>query len=293
MNLMQLKYFTAICEHGTVSDAAEYLHIAQPSLSAAIKELEREFGVTLFRRHHRGMHPTPEGETLLKLAKDLLERSDRIENVMKDMGLARKKLRLGVPPMISSLILPRIYSDFLSANEDITLEIVEGGRQELMQKLSEDHIDMLFLPHNQSFDTKLSVQRAARLEITCCASARNSLSAKSRVTAKELADEPIVLFEDGFFQTQEIKRWFSDGGVTPRVLFQTEQLSTMLSAISNDIAVGFMFRALVDKSPELKAISTSGSLFVEVSLVWKKETYSFSGMRRFREYMRDNNPFPS
>ena len=67
----------------------------------------------------------------------------------------------------------------------------------------------------------------------------------------------------------------------------------MLSAISNDIAVGFMFRALVDKSPELKAISTSGSLFVEVSLVWKKETYSFSGMRRFREYMRDNNPFPS
>ena len=61
MNLMQLKYFNAICTFGTVSGAAEYLHIAQPSLSNAIKELEGEFGVLLFSRRHRGMVLTPAG----------------------------------------------------------------------------------------------------------------------------------------------------------------------------------------------------------------------------------------
>jgi len=55
MNLNQLKYFSAVCTYQTISDAAAYLHISQPSLSSAIKELEKEFGVVLFRRHHRGM----------------------------------------------------------------------------------------------------------------------------------------------------------------------------------------------------------------------------------------------
>ena len=64
MNINQLKYFDAVCTFQSVSLAAEYLHISQPSLSSAIKELENEFGILLFKRHHRGMVLTPEGETL-------------------------------------------------------------------------------------------------------------------------------------------------------------------------------------------------------------------------------------
>ena len=291
MNLMQLKYFMAICQHGTVSDAAEYLHIAQPSLSAAIKELEGEFGVTLFKRHHRGMQLTEEGECLQGMAKDLLEKAERIENVMKDMGMARKKLRLGVPPMISSLILPCVYRDFLKDNPDLNLEVIEGGRHELLKKLDEDSLDMVFLPHNQSFGNKLSVIKAAKLEITCCTSKEAPLTFKDGMTPEELKDIPIVLFEDGFFQAQEIKRWFSASGVTPNILFQTGQLSTMLSAISNKIAIGFMFRDIIEKNTELKAVSLAEPLYIDVSLVWRKDAYSFSGMRKFREYMHDSNPF--
>ena len=64
MNLNQLKYFYAVCEHGSLSDAAEYLYISQPSLSASIKALEKEFGVTLFSRRHQGMELTKEGKEL-------------------------------------------------------------------------------------------------------------------------------------------------------------------------------------------------------------------------------------
>jgi hypothetical protein len=65
MNLTQLKYFSTICDLGSFSAAALYLHVSQPSLSACIKELESCYGVALFRRHHRGVVPTPEGEKLL------------------------------------------------------------------------------------------------------------------------------------------------------------------------------------------------------------------------------------
>ena len=108
MNLVQLKYFQAVCKYQSVSAAAEYLYISQPTLSSAIKELEREFGVSLFRRHHRGMVLTPEGTELLKHCERLLSHADQVERIMSDFGKRRNVLRLGVPPMIGSLFLPKI-----------------------------------------------------------------------------------------------------------------------------------------------------------------------------------------
>lgn len=99
MNLSQLKYFYTVCVHGSLSDAAEYLYISQPSLSAAIKALEKEFGVSLFTRRHQGMELTKEGKILFEMCKDILVRTDQLENIMKDLGNERSRLRLGVPPM--------------------------------------------------------------------------------------------------------------------------------------------------------------------------------------------------
>ena len=93
MNFLQLKYFVAVYEFGTVSEAADYLHIAQPSLSLAIKELEREFGALLFHRKHKGMSITPEGEMLLSLAREILEKVEAAEKVMRELGENKKLLQ--------------------------------------------------------------------------------------------------------------------------------------------------------------------------------------------------------
>lgn len=291
MNINKLKYFCTICDFQTVSNAAKYLHISQPSLSSAIKELESEFGAILFKRHSRGMMLTPEGEVLYKMGKDILNRAEQLENAMKDLGEERKKLRLGVPPMIGSIILPGIYRNFMSNNNDIQLQIVEGGQKELIQKLSDNYLDMIFVPHSQSFNSSMSSMSVAKLEIVCCASKNTQNICYEPVTPEKLAQTPLVLFENGFFQTEEIKKWFSYSGIIPNILMQTEQLSTMLSIISNNIAVGFMFKQLTENNPALISFSTKPKIHLDVSLVWKKDVYSFSSMNRFKEYMNTNNPF--
>lgn len=291
MNLIQLKYFDAVCTFGTVSEAAEYLHIAQPSLSNAVKELEKEFGVQLFRRHHRGMVLTAEGEALLKMARDILEKAEHTEKIMKDMGRDKKTLTLGVPPMTGSLILPNIYRDFLGNNSDINLEIVECGRQDMGKMLSTDRLDMAFISHGAQRDPELCYSPAARLEIVCCTTSDNPLSQKGRVTPQELAGVPLVMFTDGFFQTSEIKKWFSREGVEPDILMQTAQLSTMLSIISSNTAVGFMFDRLIEKRREYVPVAISPSINVTISLVWKKDKYLLSTMKRFKDYLSRNDLF--
>ena len=284
MNLTKLKYFNAICTFQSFSDAADYLHISQPSLSAAIKDLENEFSVSLFTRHYRGVSLTPEGQVLYNLSKDIANRTEQAENIMKELGRGRKKLRLGIPPMIGSLILPHIYNNFLPSNKDIELEIVESGRQDLVQKLSEDYLDMVFLPHNTPIESNFSSLQVSKLEITCCADKRNSIAKEPSITPPLLQNIPLVLFENSFFQTEQIKKWFANSHIEPNIVLQTSQLSTMLSMISNNLAVGFMFRELIDTNPTLVSIPTTEPMYIDVSLVWKKKTYFSHSMDKFKNY---------
>lgn len=291
MNITQIKYFRAICTYHSVSAAAEYLHISQPSLSNAIKDLENEFGVILFRRHYRGMTLTPEGEALLKASEQILRGMDQAEELMRDLGKGRKRLRLGVPPMIGSLILPKIYRQFVPEAGALSLNITEGGRRELMQKLREDQVDMVFMSHSGPLEQEYAAIQIAQLPIVCCANRKNPLSQLTEVRPQDVADTPLVLFDDSFFQTEKIKKWFADSGINPKIILQTEQLSTMLSIIAGNIAAGFMFRQLAEENPKLIPIPVEGSMLVDVSLVWKKDRYVSSGMRRFMEYVKTQNPF--
>ena len=76
MTLTQIQYVLAVAETGTISAAAKRLFIAQPSLTASIKELENELQVTLFRRTNKGVTLTPEGEEFLGYARQVNSQLD-------------------------------------------------------------------------------------------------------------------------------------------------------------------------------------------------------------------------
>ena len=286
MDLVKLKYFQTVCVYGSVSAAAEYLFISQPSLSAAIKELEEEFGVALFRRHHRGMILTEEGETLYKLSNDLLSCADDVKRKMQDIGINKKVLRLGVPPMIGSLILPRIYGDFASKEPSIQIEIVEAGSRQLVEYIEDGRVDMAFLTHNSPFDENYRYMQVSQFEIVCCVKKGDDISKLKSVEAKDLSGRPIVMFKNSFFQTEAIKKWFSESGITPNVLLQTDQLSTLSNMISQGIAVGFMFKQLISKTSGLVAIPTKTPINAQISLVWRAKTGLFNSMKTFIEYIK-------
>lgn len=287
MNLVQLKYFQAVCKYQSVSAAAEYLYISQPTLSSAIKELEREFGVSLFRRHHRGMVLTPEGTELLKHCDRLLTHAEQVERIMNDFGNRRKVLRIGISPMIGSLFLPKIYREFVPLHPDIKLDITEGGRQEMLNQLSKELLDMVFLSHNAPFDTSIQSIEVAKQETVCCVSKNSPLAKLQSVSPKDLAEVPIVLFKDSFFQTEEIKKRFSAALVKPNIILQTNQLSTLQNLIRNNIAAGFMFRDLITHDSGLVPVPLDSPINISVSLAWKHGACFFSAMDTFLDYVRD------
>ena len=91
MTLQQLTYLVTVAECGNITDAAERLFLSQPSLSAAIHNLEKEMGVTAFVRSNKGVTVTQEGEELLSFARMLLEQADIMQ--VRSACVAGSRLR--------------------------------------------------------------------------------------------------------------------------------------------------------------------------------------------------------
>ena len=125
----------------------------------------------------------------------------------------------------------------------------------------------------------------SKLEIVCCMSENNKLSRKKCLTQHELKDIPLVLFNDSFFQTEQIKSWFKAKNITPQIMMQTGQLSTIQTLVSNNIAVGFMFKEIIKSNTDIIYLPTSEPMYADISLVWKKDAYMLACMKEFINFM--------
>ncbi len=288
MNLLQIKYFHEVVKHKTLSAAAEILYISQPALSSAIKELEKEFEIKLFERHHGGMELTPEGEEFYNISKNILYSADYLKDKMTELSKGRKVLKLGIPPMIGSILLPEILDEFKSKKPDIALSLSEGGKDELLKKLKDNLIDMAFIPHNSPVSGELISEKIAEFDIVCCVNNQNPLSKLKAISPEDLKNTPLILFKDGFFQTEIIKKWFSDSGIAPEILLQTEQFSTLESLIKSNLGAGFVFKKLTCGKPHLCSVATSVPMVSTVSLVWKKGSASYETNLKFAEFVKEN-----
>lgn len=284
MTLDQLRYFQAVCNLGSVIRAAEHLNISQPSVSGAIINLEKEFGAKLFTRQNKRMALTKEGTILLDLANELLQKAENIVKTMKNFSDSRV-LSLGVPPMISSFILPIIYGKFLKSRPDFKINIVESDRSGLVRLLDENKINMAFLPHEAPFDDRYRSVFFTELDNVCCVHKNHRLAKKECVSIRDLANEPLALFKNSFFQTERILERYKQSNVTPNILLDTAQVSTVQSVVMNRLAVGFIFAFLLKSTPELAGIPLDPPMHTKVSLVYKRGEYLSGDMNEFVKFV--------
>ena len=286
MTLDQLRYFQAVCKYDGVSRAAEILNISQPSVSNAIANLEKEFGVELFTRQRKRLLLTEEGRIMSELAEKLLLQADDTIRTMRELGSNNRVLRLGGPPMIGSLVLPVLYGKHFKLYPQLKVRIVEDDSSGLKRLLAENQIDMALLPHTHPFGGDLCAQPLTVLQNVCCVHKTHRYAAQESIRLEELRDEPLVLFKNSFFQTERIMNKFSKHSIIPNVLLDTAQLPIVQNMIASKMAVGFMFEFLTKATPDLVGVPLDPPMTTQVSLVWKKSSYISGDMKNLIEFIK-------
>ena len=142
MDIRLMQYYLAVVREGTISAAAEALHVSQPALSRQMKDLEEELGVTLFERGSRRITLTEEGMILRRRAEEMVRLMQMTEEEISQVkNHISGSVRIGAGESISFHYLSRAAASLAGEHPDIRFHITSGDTQDLMDELGSGLID--------------------------------------------------------------------------------------------------------------------------------------------------------
>jgi DNA-binding transcriptional LysR family regulator len=145
MELRHLQYLVAVIEEGTVTAAAARLHVAQPGVSAQLRQLERELGEPLLTRTSRGVAPTAAGEAVLPYARAALAAVEGARLAVDELkGLVRGRVAVGMAPSLAATDLPDLLADFRAAHPAVEISLREGTSDDLLAQLVAGEVDLVW-----------------------------------------------------------------------------------------------------------------------------------------------------
>ena len=216
MTLQQLHYVITICEAGSLNKAAEILYVAQPSLSSAVQELEKELGITIFYRSGRGMTLTNDGEEFISYARQLyaqyesvMEKYGKLGNVKKKFGISLQHYSFAVKAFVE------MARSFDPAEYEFAIR--ETQTRDVISDVStqRSEIGVIYRSEfNQTVIDKLLHSNGLAFHplITCSAYVylwkEHPLAGKRAISFEDLAPYPCLSFEQGesnsFYLAEEI-----------------------------------------------------------------------------------------
>lgn len=268
MKLQQLRFFQSACKYKSITKAAIAIHVSQPSISAAIHNLEEEFSIKLIERKYQGFELTKEGQIFLELAEGIVKHADKVEQRMLNFHSGHETIHIGVSPMAGITILPELYSSFLTCHHDIQLTTEEHGTKTILQKLSENTLDIAFVSHYEPLPEVFSSIPVTSTETMWCSMPDNPLTQRKFLSIEDLKNERLVLFKNSFLLHDIVYKRFEESGITPQVLHETEHLTMIYALLKKGLASGFLMHSVSDFFPELLLVPVRPPFIATISLVW-------------------------
>ncbi|HEU5435962.1 MAG TPA: hydrogen peroxide-inducible genes activator [Telluria sp.] len=281
MTLTELKYIVAVARARHFGHAAEACHVAQPTLSVAIKKLEDELGVVLFERGGAEVSVTPLGAQIVAQAERVLEQTAAIKELAKqNKDPLAGPLRLGVIYTIGPYLLPPLVKNLIDKVPQMPLILQENFTVRLLELLRQGELDaaIMALPLP---DHGMSMQTLYDEPFVVAMPKSHPWASRAAITAEDLKTETMLLLGNGHcFRDQvlevcpEMARFSTPGNGMQRT-FEGSSLETIRHMVASGIGLTVLPRASVpdmdDDSGMLRFVPFSEPVpSRRVVLVWRK-----------------------
>ena len=229
----QLEYLVAVGESGTIALASERVNVSSPSISAAISQLEAEFGIQLFVRHHaQGLSLTPGGRRIFNEAKRILDNAAALNDLAGDISdKPRGPISIGVLTSVAPLVSASIRRSFETAYPDASVTLYEAHQAGLFNMLSRAEIDVA-ITYDMEIPKDVAFEQVIALPPHVMLPAGHTLTRKKSVTLQELQDEPMILL-DLPISREYFLSVVQSSIVRPNISERSSDLSVVRSLVAN------------------------------------------------------------
>lgn len=193
MNSRQLEIFCAIMVHGTMTEAAEVLHISQPALSQALGQLEGQIGYKLFGRSKGRLVPSPEAHILFSDAKNLLGGLKNLERQAKSLQHLKDLTRIASSYAPALSLIPIAVEAFRRKHPMANVSVDIAPAQLVIRKLQNSEADVGVMMRSDPFPL-LDIEVFAQTQLVCVMKESDPLAQLDRVTAKDLKGRQIITY---------------------------------------------------------------------------------------------------
>lgn len=230
--LVQLRYFLAAAELGSMTAAAQRINVSQSAVSTAVTHLERELGVQLLiRRHAKGLELTAAGERFLHELRGFLTHADELTESARSLGSDLVgELAVGCFQTLAPFCLPRLLRAFAERQPAVRIEVHEGDTPAVQESLRTGVCELALL-YDLDLDADIEHEVLAMAPPYALVAEGHRLAKGGPARLADLADEPMVLLDlpvsRDYFQSVAAK-----AGVTPRISHRTSNYETVRSLVA-------------------------------------------------------------
>jgi DNA-binding transcriptional LysR family regulator len=276
MELRHLRYFQAVAEELSFSKAADKLHIAQPALSRAVKELEMDLGAELLLRTKRSVKLTPAGSVLLHEAGLLLGLCEEaVRKVQRTVKGQEGELRLGFIGPPTQPFLARMLREYRRRHPRVTVILEERTPERVWEMVLKDRIDVgLTRPVAASDRIALQTLLLRQEALSAVVPASHPLAAVDKVTWKMLSGEPLIVLarREGAGLYDGAMLGCHRAGFSPRLMHTPSIVGTVLTYVEAGAGVGVVPESVntLTANPDLVFKPLHPVISADLVMVWNK-----------------------
>lgn len=244
MDFRQLYYFKEIVKQGSISKAAEVLHIAQPPLSQLLKKLETDLGTTLIHRYRQKWELTATGEILYQYANQMLMQIQDVKQQIQEIeqGIGGT-VSIGVSSTCSNMLIDYV-STFRTQYPNVKIKIVTGNSEELLKKLEQREIDvalLLRLGNSEQYEMKILKKQPTAVIIP--SSWATSFSSQ-HVTIEQIAQFPFIMLGamEGLSFNEDLFKVFDEHQVKPNIIIECKDIRMVVALVSRGLGLSVIPR---------------------------------------------------
>lgn len=242
MELRHLRAFVSVAEELHFGRAAKRLHLSQPPVSLAIKELETELGVRLFERSSRRIEITPAGEEALRDARAVLARTESLRQHARDASRGSGgSLAVGFISLAAYSFLPAMLRRFCAAFPAVKISLHESTTDRISTDVETGSLDVGCMFSTPMLPSSLTYQATNRDPLVVALPENHSKAELKRVPLERLAAEQFLVFERhyGPIMFDTVLATCRRHGFSPRI-FPARQMHTIVSLVSGGMGVALV-----------------------------------------------------